>query len=117
VMAGLRVNSLDIDLSLSPGMLPSQRLGTGETWVDPLIGGRLRLAITDRWFATAFADFGGLDLGSDLTWQVFGSLGYQVDERWSVQGGWRYVVIDKEIDGRDVETTFSGPLLGVTWRF
>ena len=117
LMAGLRVNSLDIDLSLSPGMLPSQRLGTGETWVDPLIGGRLRLAITDRWFATAFADFGGLDLGSDLTWQVFGSLGYQFDERWSVQGGWRYVVIDKEIDGRDVETAFSGPLLGVTWRF
>ena len=44
LMAGLRVNSLDIDLSLSPGLLPSQRLGTGETWVDPLIGGRLRFA-------------------------------------------------------------------------
>jgi len=117
LMAGLRVNSLDIDLSLSPGLLPRQSLGTGETWVDPLIGGRLRFAITDQWFATAFADVGGLDVGSDLTWQVFGSLGYQFDERWSVQGGWRYVAINKEIEGRDVETAFSGPLLGVTWRF
>jgi outer membrane receptor protein involved in Fe transport len=117
LMAGLRVNSLDIDLSLSPGLLPRQSLGTGETWVDPLIGGRLRFAITDHWFATAFADVGGLDVGSDLTWQVFGSLGYQFNERWSVQGGWRYVVIDKEIDGRDVDNTFNGPLLGFTVRF
>ena len=112
LMAGLRVNSVDIDLSLSPGLLPGQSFGIGETWVDPLIGGRLRFAITDHWFATAFADVGGVDIGSDLTWQVFASLGYQFNERWSVQGGWRHVSIDKEIDGRDVENDFSGPLLG-----
>jgi hypothetical protein len=117
LMAGLRVNSVDIDLSLSPGLLPGQRFGIGETWVDPLIGGRMRFAITDHWFATAFADVGGVDVGSDLTWQVFASLGYQFNERWSVQGGWRYVAIDKSIDGRDVENDFSGPLLGFTARF
>jgi outer membrane receptor protein involved in Fe transport len=117
LLAGFRVNSVDLDLSLSPGLLPGQHFGIGQTWVDPLIGGRLRFAITDHWFATAFADVGGLDVGSDLTWQVFGSLGYQFNERWSVQGGWRYVVIDKEIDGRDVNTDFNGPLLGFTARF
>ena len=117
LMAGLRVNSVDIDLSLSPGLLPGQRFGMSETWVDPLIGGRVRFAITDHWFATALADVGGLDVGSDLTWQVFASLGYQFDDRWSVQGGWRHVAIDKEIDGRDVENDFSGPLLGFTVRF
>ena len=117
LLAGLRVNSLDIDLSLSPGLLRGQSFGIGETWVDPLIGGRLRFAITDHWFATAFADVGGVDVGSDLTWQVFASLGYQFSERWSVQGGWRHVAIDKEIDGRDVENDFSGPLLGFTARF
>ena len=117
LMAGFRVNSVDLDLSLSPGLLPGQRLGLSETWVDPLIGGRVRFAITDHWFATALADVGGFDVGSDFTWQVFASLGYQLDERWSVQGGWRHVAIDKEIDGRDVENDFSGPLLGFTVRF
>ncbi len=117
LMAGLRVNAVDIELSLSPGLLPGQRLGVSETWVDPLIGGRLRFAITDHWFATALADVGGFDVGSDFTWQVFASLGYQFNERWSVQGGWRHVAIDKEIDGRDVENDFSGPLLGFTVRF
>ncbi len=116
LLAGLRVNSLDVDLSLSPGLLRGQRIGVSETWVDPLIAGRVRFAITDHWFATAFADVGGFD-GSDFTWQVFASLGYQFDDRWSVQGGWRHFVIDKEIDGRDVDTDFNGPLLGFTVRF
>ena len=116
-MAGFRVNSVALDLSLSPGLLPAQRLGVSETWVDPLIGGRARVGITDRWFATAFADVGGFRAGSDLTWQALATLGYQFNERWSVEGGWRYVAIEKTIEGHNVETNFSGPLLGFTARF
>ena len=32
-------------------------------------------------------------------------------------GGWRYVAIQKKMQGRDVQTDFSGPLLGLTARF
>jgi hypothetical protein len=117
VMAGFRISSLDIDLSLSPGLLPGQRIGVGETWTDPVVGGRARFAITDTWFATAFADVGGFSVDSDLTWQAFASLGYQFNPRWSVQGGWRYFSMEKRMGGRDVKTDFSGPLLGVTARF
>ena len=117
LMAGFRVNSIDLDLSLTPGRLAGRRFGMSETWVDPLIGGRARFDITDRWFATLFADVGGFRAGSDLTWQIFGSFGYQFNERWSVQGGWRYVAIEKTIDGRDVEIDLNGPLLGFTVRF
>jgi len=117
LMAGFRVNSIDLDISLAPGLLAGQRFGTSETWVDPLIGGRARFDITDGWFATVLADVGGFRVGSDLTWQIFGSLGYQFDERWSVQGGWRYVAIEKTINGRDVEIDLNGPLLGLTVRF
>lgn len=115
LMAGFRVNSVDLNVSLSPGLLQGQRFGASETWVDPLIGGRVRLAIADQWFATALVDVGSG--GSDLTWLAFASLGYQIDERWSIQGGWRHVSIDKSIDGRDVEIDLSGPLLGFTVRF
>ncbi len=65
-MAGFRVNSVDLDLSLSPGLLPAQRLGVSKTWVDPLIGGRARVAIGDSWFATAFGDVGGFSATSDF---------------------------------------------------
>ena len=37
-MAGFRVNSIDLDVSLAPGLLTSQRFGMSETWVDPLNG-------------------------------------------------------------------------------
>ena len=49
--------------------------------------------------------------------RCFASVGYQFDPRWSVQGGWRYMAIEKEIDGRDLEVDLNGPLLGVTIRF
>lgn len=117
LMAGFRVNAVDLDLSLSPGLLQSQRFGMSQTWVDPLIGSRARFAITEQWFATALVDVGGTGGGSDLTWQAFASLGYQIDARWSIQGGWRYVSIEKSIDGRDVEIDLNGPLLGFTVRF
>jgi outer membrane receptor protein involved in Fe transport len=117
LMAGFRVSSIDLDLSLSPGLLGGRRLGVSETWIDPVIGGRVRFAITDKWFATAFGDVGGAGGDSDLTWQAFASLGYQFNPRWSVQGGWRYFSAEKEIEGRDVKIDYSGPLLGFTARF
>jgi hypothetical protein len=32
-------------------------------------------------------------------------------------GGWRWFSIEHELEGLDVETDFSGPLLGLTIRF
>ena len=118
LMAGFRVNSVDLNVSLAPGLLQGQRFGMSETWVDPLIGGRARFDITDRWFATVLADVGGFRVGSDLTWQIFGSLGYQIDERWSIQGGWRYVADRQDRSTGAMSRSISnGPLLGFTVRF
>lgn len=117
LMGGVRVSSIDLDLSLSPGLLAGQSVGVGETWVDPVIGGRARFAITDSWFATVFGDVGGTGGDSDSTWQALAILGYQFNPRWSVQGGWRYFSVEKEMEGRDVKIDFSGPLLGFTARF
>jgi hypothetical protein len=55
--------------------------------------------------------------GSDRTWQVLGTVGYQFHERWSVQGGWRRFDIDTDVDGRDVDLELGGPVLGSTVRF
>jgi len=117
LMAGVQISSIDLDLSLSPGLLGGRRLGLSETWVDPVIGGRARFAITDDWFATTFADVGGFGVDSDLTWQAFAILGYQFNPHWSVQGGWRYFSAEKEVEGRDVKVDYGGPLFGFTARF
>jgi hypothetical protein len=117
VLGGLRASSLDLDVTLTEGEIPTQRLGFSESWFDPIVGGRARVALGDRWFATALADFGGFGGSDDRTWQALGIVGYQAGERWSIEGGWRHLSIEKRIRGRDVELDLDGPLLGVTVAF
>lgn len=118
VLAGGRYFSLDVDLTLTQGIRPrSREISASDDWSDAVVGLRGRYDFNDRFFGTALVDGGGFAGGSDSSWQAFASMGYQFDPRWSVQGGWRYLTVEKEIGGRDVEVDLSGPLLGVTLRF
>jgi hypothetical protein len=117
VLAGGRFYSLDVGLTLEPGTRRGRSRDFDDTWADPVIGARGRFDFNERWFTTGLVDTGGFGGGSDESWQAFASVGYQFDPRWSVQGGWRYMAIQKEISGRDVEVDLSGPLLGFTVRF
>jgi hypothetical protein len=82
----------------------------------PLVAVRFILPFNDKWFATAFVD-GGMTSSDTSTWQVFGSVGYRFDARWSTQVGWRYMDIQKDIGGLDTSFSLSGPLIGVSARF
>ena len=117
VLAGGRFFSLDVDLKLTPGRARGRSYDLSADWGDPLIGARGRYDFNDKWYATASADMGGFDSGSDSSWQAIGTLGYQFNEKWSAHGGWRHLAIEKEIDGLDVEVDLSGPILGFTYRF
>jgi hypothetical protein len=117
VLGGARFFTLDIDTSLSPGLLPGRDRSVSADWADPVLGLRGRFDFNDKWFATGLADYGGFDGGSDQSWQLFASVGYEFNQRWSMQGGWRYLAIEKEINGQDVEVDLNGPLIGFTVRF
>jgi len=41
-----------------------------ESWVDPLIGSRIGLGLTDRWTIGGEANVGGFGVGSDFTWNA-----------------------------------------------
>lgn len=116
LLAGGRFYSLDLTLSLEPGRLAGRSESLDDDWADPVFGARARYKFNDQWFATALVDAGGFG-GSDQSWQAFGSVGYQFNERWSAQGGWRYLDIQREINGQDVSIGLNGPLAGITYRF
>jgi opacity protein-like surface antigen len=117
---GLRFYDVAIDVDLTAALPIANRSASfGESWVDPVVGVRMRAPLSEDWFFNGFADVGGFGLGdaSDLSWQVYAGVGYHFNDTWSIQGGYRYLSIDKDIDGRDTRLELYGPLIGVTARF
>ena len=114
---GFRAFAVDLDASLdSAGRAQDRSFSASESWVVPLVGARVIVPFSDTWFATAYADVGGLS-GDNSTWQAFASVGYKFNSRWSAQLAYRYMSIDKEINGKDANIDLYGPVLGVTARF
>jgi len=117
---GLRAYRLELDTRLlGAGNVRDRSFSSSESWVDPLVGVRARAELGGPWYADAVADVGGFGLGeaSDLSWQVYAGLGYRLNERWSMIGGYRHLSIETEIDGADVELSLSGLLAGATFSF
>ena len=87
-------------------------------WVDPIVGVRGAVALSERWTLSGFTDVGGFDGSSDLSWEVYGGANYAFAERWAGTIGYRYMSILYEASERatlDIEV--QGPVLGITYKF
>ena len=117
LLGGFRYYDAKVDVSFAPGRLPGESRELSESWTDPVFGARGSFAFTDKWVGTAAFDFGGFDGSNDSTWQALATVAYRFNDNWSVLGGWRYLDIQKEIDGRDLQVQLNGPAIGVSYRF
>jgi hypothetical protein len=83
---------------------------------DAIVGVKARYAFGDRlqWYVPLYADVGAGD--SHLTWQAAAGLGYAFG--WGdVVGLWRYLRYDFKSDQAIQNLAFSGPMIGVTFRW
>ncbi len=96
----------------------------GLSWVDPLIGARLRHQFTPRQELVVRGDIGGFGLQSTFAWQAVGAYSYQ----WSFDGGAIAAVIGYRalstsyssgsgLDARGIDMLLHGPLIGASLRF
>jgi hypothetical protein len=115
LMAGGRVWSVDNDVTFKAGLLPERKTGTSESWVDPVVGVRGSIDLGSGFIAAAYADVGSG--ASDLTWQVYGGVGYRFNDRFLGQIGYRHLSVDHENDGFIWDVEMSGPIIGLTVRF
>ncbi|MBD9529573.1 outer membrane beta-barrel protein [Paracoccus sp. PAR01] len=117
--AGLRAAKADVTLTFRAGVLPQERLRIKDDWIDPVLALRYSGQVAQGWSASVAADYGGFHIGdaSEETWQVIATLGYQLNEKWSLQGGYRYLRIDQEKDGLPYRLEMSGPVIGVSMKF
>lgn len=115
VAGGLRYFDLDATVSLSEGSRPAQSNSSNDQWFEPVIGLRGKWALSEKWSASAFADYGGTD--SSESWQILGTLNYAISDSLSARFGYRHMDVSKTIGGADVDIGISGPVFGVTYNF
>jgi len=82
---------------------------------DGIVGIKANYDLNENWFMPFAFDVGSGD--SDLTWQVFGGIGYKY-ENFDVIAGYRYLEwdFDTNLAGLD-SLDISGPIIGVKYRF
>jgi hypothetical protein len=105
----------DIDISGFPRRVDK------EGWVDPFIGVRLRMGLSDKLYLVARADIGGFDVGSEFSWGYSLLLDYRFSPRLSFMIGYRILDVNYE-DGTgdsyfEYDVTMQGPILGLALRF
>lgn len=110
IVGGIRVWSVDVDLSSSGAVLDGQSFNDGATWVDGLIGVRGNYSFTPQFYFTGCE--------ADLDWDVAGGLGYRINDRFSATVGYRALGVNySNDDGFLFDTVQQGPIMGLTIRF
>jgi hypothetical protein len=94
-------------------------------WVDPFVGARVRQQLAPGQNFTLRGDVGGFDVGSEFTWQVIATYGFQlcVTERYTIDGylGYRALSVDYSegsgVNRYEMDAIQQGPVMGATLRF
>jgi opacity protein-like surface antigen len=86
-------------------------------WWDHAIGVRGGAPITEKLSASGFADIGGFGVGSQFSWEIYAGLDYAFTEHVSAIAGFRYLSIDYDESGAELDLQTYGPVIGATVRF
>lgn len=115
--AGFRFFSVEVDTLLEAGGgALSRRSNAADDWVVPVIAARVEVPFNETWFVEGSADWGATDADTQ-TWQAYAGVGYRFNESWSTELGYRYMEVEKDIDGLNTELGLGGPQIGFTYRF
>jgi hypothetical protein len=120
VYGGARYSLLEVDLA-SPG---APVLNRDVDWIDPIVGARVGVHLSEHAFLLFAGDVGGFGVGSDFAWSMTGLFGYRWQAaglEWAVLAGYKALAQDYAT-GSGVrrfrwDTTMHGPILGLSVRF
>ena len=114
--AGFRYTYLRTELEVRGG----RTVDGSESWVDPLIGSRIGLDLSDRWAIAGEGNFGGFGVGSDFTWNAQAFVGYRTTlfgRPTTFALGYRALNQDYDHGDFGWDVTMHGPILGAALRF
>jgi hypothetical protein len=116
VVGGVRVWSVDTDISFSGGILDGVSRSDGATWADGMVGVRANYSLTPEVYLTGWGLVGAG--GADIDWDVAAAIGYRFNDRISAVAGYRALGVDySNDDGFVFDVVQQGPILGLVVRF
>lgn len=113
VMAGLRWWRIQAQVQVPPLLQAASRT----TFADPVLALRWRQNWAPRWSTVVYGDVGGFGVGSHATWQALATLNYQLTPQATLSVGYRHLSVDYREQGKSLDFSMAGPMLGATWRF
>lgn len=115
--AGLRYWNIDNQGSVSLTGGGSAPFADNKSWMDPVVMARATARLGGPWSMTIAGDVGGFGAGSELTYQLLGSINYNKDERKTFRVGYRVLSVDYNKDGFVYDIRMQGPVVAMTFRF
>ncbi len=84
-------------------------------FLDPMIGARVTVDLTDTLSFRLKGDIGGFGVGSDFTWNALAGFGYQFTKGVTALLGYRYLYMDYKTGTSSARyhITMQGPIGGV----
>jgi len=113
LLAGARYFHMDVDFDADVGPGKIKYSDSGDA-LDGIIGGQALISLNDRWYLSLYADVGAGD--SEVTWQAWPLAGYRLDNL-DVVAGYRHLKWETDDGDTFDDLSFSGPMLGVKFRF
>ena len=115
VLGGTRIWHISADLNFNAGLLPAVQLKNSRSWVDAVVGMRGKVALSEKFFLMGRFDVGGGR--SKFTYQVFGGLGYNLNKKVALVGGYRALDVNYDKNNFLYDTDQRGPIVGLGFRF
>ena len=115
VLGGTRIWHISADLNFNAGLLPAVQIKNSRSWVDGVVGMRGKAALSEKFFVMGRFDMGGG--GSKFTYQLFGGLGYNLNKKVALVGGYRVLDVNYDKNNFLYDTNQRGPIMGVGFRF
>ena len=86
-------------------------------WFDPIFGVRGHWNFYKSFYFTGEGDVGGFGIGSEVTTQVYGALGYQFTPIISVEAGYRFLYMDYNTTALIYQVAMHGAQISLSLSF
>lgn len=114
-VGGFRYWNLGATLDVDRTTRPSNSRSNSRSWADVTVGVRGRWVPYEKIRVAGAYDGGGG--GSNGTWQLYGSLGYEAWTRWTFSAAYRALSVNYHRQSFLFDTVTKGFLIGVTYGF